>query len=93
MDYAHWDLGQQSRGSVVQVSLTGSAANVRLLDSSNFGSFHAGQSHTAVGGHYTRSPAILQVPSSGHWHVVVDYGGLPGRGRASVQVLRGQLAS
>jgi len=43
------------------------------------------------GGHATRSPVRLQVPSSGHWYVVVDYGGLPGRGRAGVRVLPGRL--
>ncbi len=93
MHYAHSDLGQQSGGAVVHVTLTGDAANVRLLDDSNYRSFRAGQGHRGIGGHFTRSPILLQVPSSGHWHLVIDYGGLPGRGRASVQVLPVRLAS
>jgi hypothetical protein len=93
MDYAHWDLGQQSSGSVVQVNLSGNAANVRLLDSANLQSYRARRSHRAVGGYYTRSPIVLQVPATGHWHVVIDYGGAPGRGRATVQVLPARRAS
>ncbi len=35
MSYTHYDLGHKSRGEIVEVRLTGSAANVRLMDSSN----------------------------------------------------------
>ncbi|MDV8022200.1 DUF1883 domain-containing protein [Rhodococcus sp. IEGM 1330] len=91
MNFNSWDLGQQSRGAIVEVTLSGNAANVRLLDGSNYRAFQAGKRHRFTGGHATRSPVRLQIPSSGHWHVVVDYGGLPGRGRAGVQVLPGQL--
>jgi hypothetical protein len=71
---------------VVRVALEGDAANVRLLDHSNYRSFQAGQQHHYYGGHYTASPVVLQVPNGGHWYVVIDYGGLPGRGRAAVEV-------
>jgi hypothetical protein len=43
--------------------------------------------HRYFGGHYDRSPVVLQVPNGGHWFLVIDYGGLAGRGRADVQVL------
>lgn len=42
----------QRRGAVVRVDLTGNAANVRLLDWSNYRSFRADQRHRFVGGHY-----------------------------------------
>jgi hypothetical protein len=87
MDFNYWDLGQQAEGTVVRVTLEGNAANVRLMDYSNYRSFQAGRRHDYYGGHYTASPAVLQVPNGGHWYLVIDYGGLPGRGRAAVQVL------
>lgn len=91
MNFTYWDLGQQPRGAIVQVTLTGNAANVRLFDSSNFSAFKAGRRATGYGGHATKSPVQLTVPRSGRWYVVVDYGGYAGRGRAGVQVLPGRL--
>lgn len=87
MNYNFWDLGNQSAGTVVRVTLEGNAANVRLMDSSNYRSFQRGEQHRYFGGHYDRSPVVLQVPNSGHWFVVIDYGGYAGSGRAAVQVL------
>ncbi|MFF2084065.1 DUF1883 domain-containing protein [Nocardia sp. NPDC058176] len=91
MDFLHWDLGQQSKGTVIQVTLSGSAANIRLMDGPNFRSYRRGDRHRYYGGHVTRSPARLTIPNTGHWHVAVDYGGLAGRGKANVQVLPGKL--
>ena len=91
MKFNYWDLGHRSRGEIVEVQLEGNAANVRLLDSSNYHAFKAGRQHRYVGGHMTRSPAQFQIPSSGHWYVTVDYGGYSGRGRAGVRVLPGNL--
>jgi Domain of unknown function (DUF1883)/TIR domain len=91
VNFNYWDLGNQPAGAVVQVNLSGNSANVRLFDSSNYAAFKAGRRATGHGGHTTRSPVRLQVPRSGRWYMVVDYGGLPGRGRASVQVLPGRL--
>lgn len=93
MNFLHSDLGQQSKGTVVQVTLSGNAANVRLMDSSNFRSYQRGDRHRYYGGHVTRSPARLTIPNTGHWHVTVDYGGLGGRGKASVKILPGRLPS
>lgn len=91
MKYYTWDLGNRRKGEIVEVSLTGSAANVRLVDSSNLSKYKRGQRHSYHGGHYTRSPVRIPVPRNGHWHVAVDYGGYSGRGRASVRVLPGPL--
>jgi hypothetical protein len=93
MKFNYWDLGQQPAGAIVEVALTGTEANVRLMDSSNYSSFKAGRRHRYHGGLVKRSPARLQVPSSGRWYVTVDYGGMTGRGTASVRVLPGRLPS
>jgi hypothetical protein len=87
VNYNFWDLGNQSAGTVVRVTLEGNAANVRLMDSSNYRSFQRGEQHRYFGGYYNRFPVVLQVPNGGHWFVVIDYGGYAGRGRAAVQVL------
>lgn len=87
MQFNYWDLGTLSAGSVVQVDLTGTEANVRLMDWSNYSAYKANRNHRYYGGHYRQSPIRLQVPTSGHWVVTVDYGGFAGRGTASVRVL------
>ena len=71
---------------VIEVTLD-SAANVRLLDSSNFHSYRAGRRHRYIGGHVTHSPYRLRAPHQGHWYVVVDLGGYAGSVRAGVRVL------
>jgi len=91
MNFNYWDLGQQPAGAIVQITMSGEAANVRLFDSSNYNAFKSGRRATGYGGHATRSPVRLQVPRGGHWYVVIDHGGLPGRSRAAVQVLPGRL--
>ncbi len=88
MNHLKFDLGNLSAGTAIRVDLEGTEANVRLLDSSNYRLYAAGGGHRyADGGHYKSSPAVLRVPSSGHWYVAVDYGGYAGQGRASVHVL------
>jgi hypothetical protein len=91
MKFIQTDLGYRSGGEIVQVTLQGSAANVLLLDSSNFQAFKAGRRHRYYGGLAKRSPVNLAIPRSGHWYVVVHMGGLRGNVRASVQVLPGAL--
>lgn len=91
MNFTHYDLGQLSSGQIVEVTLSGSAANVRLMDSSNFSSFKAGRQHRYVGGLVKQSPYRMQVPSSGRWHVTVDMNGLRGTVRSSARVVPGAL--
>lgn len=91
MQFRQYDLGQRQGGEVVEVSLSGSAANVRLMDSSNFQSYRAGRQHRYFGGHATRSTVRLQIPHSGHWYVVIDLGGYPGSVRSGIRVLPGAL--
>lgn len=91
MNFTHYDMGQLSAGQVVEVTLTGSAANVRLMDSPNFSSFKAGRQHRYHGGLVKQSPYRIPVPSSGRWHVTVDMNGLRGTVRSGVRVLPGAL--
>jgi hypothetical protein len=93
MDYLSFDLGQQPAGAGVRVTLEGNAANVRLMDRSNFRSYQAGREHRCYGGHYNRSPVVLTVPNYDHWYVAVDYGGYAGRGRASVEVFNNEATA
>jgi len=83
-DFLYTDLGQCRRGDVVAVTLT-RAANVRLLDSTNFNKYRRGQQHRYSGGLAKTSPVRLPVPRSGHWHVAVDMQGLRGTSRATVR--------
>lgn len=91
MKFMQYDLGQREGGELVEVTLSGSAANVRLMDSSSFSSYRSGRQHRYYGGHATRSPVRLQIPHSGHWYVVIDLGGYAGTIRAGVRVLPGPL--
>ena len=87
MKFQHWDLGYKKSGEVVEVTLSGNAANVRLMDGSNFSSYKGGRRHRYYGGLAKKSPVRLQIPSAGHWHVAVDLQGLGGSVRTGVRVL------
>ena len=87
MKFQVYDLHQCSRGDRIQVTLRGNAANVRLMDSSNYNSYRNGRNHKYYGGLVTRSPSVLTVPNSGHWYVTVDLAGLRGSVSSSVRKL------
>jgi len=91
MQYQSYNLGNLRGGEIVEVTLKGSAANVKLMNSSNFSSYKSGRKHTYFGGHVTRSPHRIPVPSSGTWYVTVDLGGYGGRVSSAVRVLPGKL--
>jgi hypothetical protein len=90
LDFLKYDLGNRTRGEIVDVTLT-SGANVRLMTSSEFSNYRNGRTHRFIGGLAKRSPVRLQIPNSGHWYVVVDMQGLRGSTKASVRVLPGLL--
>lgn len=87
MEFIQSDLGYRNAGDVVEITLSGSGANVRLMDSSNFNAYKSGRAHRYVGGLATQSPVRLQIPSSGYWKVAVDMQGLRGTTRASFRVI------
>ncbi|MDP9349919.1 MAG: DUF1883 domain-containing protein [Chloroflexota bacterium] len=92
MQFIHHDLGQRSAGEIVEITLSGNAANVRLMDSINFSSYRNGRKHRYQGGLAQRSPVRLPIPRSGHRHVAVDMQGLRGNVRSSARMLPRALA-
>lgn len=91
MKFTHYDLGSCRGGEIIEVTLQGSAANVRLMDSSNFSNYRSGRSHRYHGGLVKRSPWRVQIPCAGHWHLTVDMAGLRGTVRSSIRQLPGAL--
>lgn len=91
MKFQCYDLHQCEAGEKYQVTLRGNAANVRLMDSSNYNSYRQGRSHRYIGGLATHSPVVLVVPRSGHWYITVDLGGLRGTVRTSIRKLPSPL--
>ena len=87
LNFQQYSLGHCQRGDVVEVTLSGSAANVRLLDSSNLQNFKSGRQHRYHGGLVKQSPTRLAIPHAGTWYVTVDLQGLRGQVRASVRVI------
>jgi hypothetical protein len=92
MEHVYVDLGQLARGTVVELHLTGNAANVWLMDSSTYSRYKRGQSGRAIGGHTTRTPVRLQTDHAGRWYAAADLGGYPGRLGLQARVLPGPAA-
>lgn len=90
MDHLNYEFDADA-GDVAEVSLD-RAANVLLMDETNYGAYRQRRSYRYFGGHATRSPVRMAVPRSGHWHVVVDLVGGPGQVRATAQILSGATA-
>lgn len=91
MNFTKYDLGNKKSGDVVEITLQGSAANVRLMNSSNFQSYRNGGRHTYIGGLAKKSPIRLQIPNSGRWYVTVDMQGLRGTVRSSIRMMPSAL--
>ena len=86
MNFLHQELDVGPE-DVVEVTLDGQA-NVMLLDSANYDRYRRGESFRYHGGLAKVSPARLDPPDRGRWHVVVDLGGFAGKVRAGVRVLQ-----
>jgi hypothetical protein len=91
MQFTHYDLKQQKRGTRIRVTLQGSAANVRLMDSSNLAAYKNRRNHRYHGGLAKSSPVDFVIPRNGHWHVTVDMAGLRGTTRSSIEKLPSAL--
>lgn len=91
MKFTKYNLGSLKKGEIVEVTLKGSAANVRLMNSSNLQNYKNGRRHNYYGGLVQRSPHKIVVPSSGTWYVTIDMQGLRGSTRSSVRVLPSAL--
>ena len=90
MNFSYYDFGHLDKGRIVEVQLS-AAANVRLMDSTNYNNFKNGRKHRYYGGYVTRSPYRVTVPSSGHWYLTIDLGGYAGKVKHSARVLSGIL--
>jgi hypothetical protein len=86
MNFLRYDVWTQNAGDVIEVILSGHAANVLVMDDGNFLNYQSGREFIYHGGYYTQSPAAIVPPSAGHWIVVVDLGGASGHVNATVRV-------
>ena len=91
MNFTVYDLKNKKRGDIIEITLQGSAANVRLMDSSNYQSYKNGRNHRYTGGLAKSSPIRLQIPNSGHWYVTIDMQGLRGTVKSSIRMLPSAL--
>lgn len=91
MNFTHYKLGHCQRGQVVEITLSGSAANVRLMDNSALQAYRNGRRHQYFGGLARQSPVRLQIPRTGTWNVTVDMMGLRGSTRSSIRMLPAPL--
>lgn len=87
MDFSCFHLGHLMGGEMVEVSLS-AAANVCLMDFSNFMSYKMGRVFNYRGGYVTRSPFRITVPHGGDWYLTVDLGGAYGSVSADCKVIR-----
>lgn len=63
--YAH------SNGSLSVQVILDNAADVFLVDSSNFNNYKNGRQFKYYGGHYNRNPVVINVSGSGTWYLIV----------------------
>lgn len=75
------------KGDVVVVDCS-HQCNVMLTDDSNFQRYRSGSRFEYFGGHYTRLPAQITAPRSGHWNITIDLGGGSATIRHSIQIIR-----
>jgi hypothetical protein len=85
MNYLHQEF-DAGPSDVIEVTLD-HAANVLLLDSTNYNNYRDGRAYRYHGGYAKISPLRLSPPRFDHWHLVVDLGGNTGTVRASASVL------
>ena len=85
MDYLHYEFDAQV-GDIAEVTLD-AAANVQLMDTTNYNNYRNGQTFRYHGGYVKHTPFRLPFPHSGHWHLVIDLGGGSGRVRATARVI------
>jgi hypothetical protein len=84
--FNYWDLGSCQRGDVWRVELD-KAANVFLVDSSNYAAFKADRRFTYYGGLIERTPHDFVIPQSGRWYIVAHSWGLKYPARVSLRQL------
>ena len=89
MNYLKFDLGKAAEGKTVKVTLSGSMANIRLMNKSNMYNYEHGHDYTSIDELAQKVLTEIRIPENDHWFVVVDLKGIRGKdGRidASVRV-------
>jgi hypothetical protein len=74
-------------GDLIRVHLSGSAANVLVMDDLNYAGYQQGKTYNYYGGHYTRTPVIIKPGVYGQLNIVINLGGFAGSVRAVVQIV------
>ena len=87
MDHLHYSF-EAAPGDVIEVVID-RAANVQLLDGSNYEKYLEGRTYHYSGGYATTSPVRFRVSQPGARHVVIDLGGGAGRVSASAGLIAG----
>lgn len=87
MEFKKYDLGPLETGRIIEITLEGNGAYVRLLDSANFNEYQNGRKCTYIGGLITKSAVRLKTSHADHWYLAIDMGGLKGKVNTTVQVL------
>jgi len=86
MDHLHQEF-DAGPSDVIEVTLD-HAANVLLMDETNYRRYQRGDDYRYYGGYAEQSPARLVPPRDGRWHLVIDLGGYPGSVRAGARVVQ-----
>lgn len=61
----------ESNGTLSVEVILKNAADVFLVDSSNFQKYKSGRQFKYYGGHYTQTPVRINVSGSGRWYLIV----------------------
>jgi hypothetical protein len=79
------DVGNRSAGDVVEVTVQGSSANIKLIDEANYGKYRSEMELDFQGDQAGKLPVYLIVPQPGHWYVTVDLGRYLGNVRSGIR--------
>jgi len=86
MEYLHYEFNTIPK-EIIRVVID-RQANVMLMDSVNYAKYCSKKKHEFVGGLVVESPLYLKPPHPGHWHIVIDSGGFPGKVSANVNIIK-----
>lgn len=76
VEFFQYRWNRLEKGSTIVVTLS-TAANVRLMDSTNFNAYKKGRNHRLAGGGLVKkTPFRIVVPRTGSWYLTIDLMGL-----------------
>jgi hypothetical protein len=71
MNFLDFEITGTQSGAVAHVTLDGVESDVLLMTASNVNAYKQGRRFEYWGGHFNASPAVIPIPQSGNWHVLV----------------------